>query len=149
MGYRNFRGRGLQSTALEKALVGAGVKQSEANHSDKWPRLPGSAETGDPYGYHVKPEGVPYWDQPPSTEEEWNLYYGVHIHSESNPLGLHTHIRGGKMGGGHTHGPQNRFGVHHHKTEEVQVNTTGDGHHTHEGENFPGGKHNHRPENFG
>lgn len=89
------------------------------------------------------------WKQAPITPEEESLYYGVHIHSESNPLGLHTHIKGGKVRGGHTHGPQNRYGAHHHKKDPAVYGISIDGSHTHDNLNCPDGEHDHVSENFG
>jgi hypothetical protein len=140
------RNRGLQHDSFAEAL-----KKVSAKHGDKtkyWPRTYDSADTGDPYGYSKKPTGVPVWTKPPHTDEEKALYYGVHLHSDSNPLGLHTHVPGGKLTGGHSHGPQNRFGAHHHydgTPEMAQV----DGNHTHDGANHPDGGHEHTPGNFG
>lgn len=112
-------------------------------------RLPGS-DVQDPRGSAVKPEAK-HWTKVPSTDEEKALYFGVHIHSEDNPLGLHTHVPGGDLTGGHTHSPSNPQGVHFHGPE--LTGTQGrqvDGRHLHEvGENMPGGKHKHLPENFG
>jgi len=116
----------------------------ECERSEVWPRLPGSSDTGDPYGYLVKPNANSKWTKPPMSDEDKALYYGVHIHTESNPLGLHTHNPGGPLEGGHTHGPQNRFGEHTHTgTSSI------DGKHTHEGKHYPDGCHEHRPEHFG
>ena len=104
----------------------------------------------DPYGSQVKPKNVPVWNHPPMTPAEEAIYWGVHIHSESNPTGLHTHVKGGKLGGGHSHGPQNRFGSHHHRTDvPKRGGISVDGSHVHDGENCPAGQHNHVPENFG
>lgn len=130
-----------------KKIVG---NEGENTYEEEfWPRLPGSSDTGDPYGYKIKPEVNSKWTRPPSSDEEKALYYGVHIHTESNPLGLHTHNPGGKLSGGHSHGPQNRFGVHHHKDEEILHGISLDGKHIHEGKHYPDGKHEHCPENFG
>lgn len=150
------RNRGLQSEAFAEALKRAGLARgSEGEHvsvnppaSDLWPREGGSSDTGDPYGYQMKPKGVPVWKHPPVSPQEEALYYGVHLHSESNPLGLHTHVKGGKAGGGHSHGPQNRFGCHHHRGDQPEI-TMLDGKHTHDGKNYPDGCHEHMPENFG
>jgi hypothetical protein len=108
-----------------------------------WPETPGSSDTGSGYDHAVKPKGVPAWSRMPASDAEKALYYGVHIHSESNPLGLHTHVPGGQMSGGHSHGPQNRLGVHTH-TESGSL----DGKHVHK-HNHPDGGHSHMPENFG
>jgi hypothetical protein len=102
----------------------------------------------DPYSHVLKPKGVPVWTHPPSSPAEEAIYYGVHIHSESNPLGLHTHIPGGNAVGAHTHSPQNRYGSHHHKNKPGEM-TQVDGDHTHGGVNYPDGSHDHSPENFG
>lgn len=105
----------------------------------------------DPYGSEVKPQGVPVWKKVPETPAEKSLYYGDHIHDESNPLGLHTHVPGGAMGGGHTHGPDNPHGQHFHGENIKQYGgKTLDGRHIHEvGKNMPCGGHEHMPENFG
>jgi hypothetical protein len=103
-------------------------------------------DIADPYGSQIKPKGVPVWDKPPVTPEEEAIYFGVHIHSESNPLGLHSHVPNGTPSGGHTHGPSNRFGSHNHNQDGYG---TVDGSHTHEqGVNMPCGPHVHCPENF-
>jgi hypothetical protein len=122
---------------------------SNGHEKNRWPRLPGSSDTGDPYGHLLKPVTTTKWTSPPFSDKEKALYYGVHLHSESNPLGLHTHNPGGSLSGGHSHGPQNRLGVHHHKSEDVTYGANLDGKHTHEGKNFPDGGHDHIPENFG
>jgi hypothetical protein len=147
--------KGIQIDHFSDALERAGVKADETEHisvnppkTDLWPRMPGSSDDGDPYSSSVKPEGVAVWSKPPATKEEEATYYGVHIHDESNPLGLHTHVPGGTPGGGHSHGPQNRLGVHHHRTDSPDMVQL-DGPHTHEGCNFPDGGHNHAPSNFG
>lgn len=124
------------------------IADSLDDKSKTWPEQPGS-DGVDPYGHVVKPKGVKYWSTVPSTDAEKAVYYGLHIHSEDNPLGLHSHIPGGAPTGGHSHGPQNRFGVHHHKGEGASP-TQLDGKHAHEpGENMPSGPHEHvYPENF-
>jgi len=143
------KNRGLNADSFGDAMdraKGSGQEMDElyvkkSHHKDGVP-----AE--DPYGHLLKPKGVPTWSRPPATPEEEAMYYGVHIHSESNPLGLHSHIPGGSPGGAHSHGPQNRYGSHHHKAspgDMVQV----DGDHEHCGKNYPDGKHEHCPENFG
>lgn len=125
---------------------------NRASSSDKvgeyWPRTPGSSDPGDPYGSLIKPKGNPVWSKKPSGDAEWAIYDGLHLHSESNPLGLHSHMPGGEMTGGHSHGPQNRFGLHHHKRGNINFGADIDGVHTHEGANHPDGKHGHRPDNF-
>jgi hypothetical protein len=148
--------RYVDAESYKKAQAKHGVHPSvNPPQTDIWPRLPDSSDQGDPFGSKVKPKNVKVWTKKPSTDEEWAIYKGLHIHTEDNPLGLHTHIPGGTLGGGHTHGPQNRFGVHHHKEineDELTItsNFNLDGHHTHEdGENFPCGDHKHDPENFG
>ena len=142
-----------KDSSIEKYSNGVDYKKSlgdsEDESDDLWPRTPGSSDTGDPYDGILKPLNVPYWSKPPSTDEEKALYYGVHIHTETNPLGLHSHVPGGKMSGGHSHGPSNRFGVHHHKAQEIRNMTNVDGCHIHEGNNYPDGCHKHSPENFG
>ena len=136
------------SSAADRAYVQAEYDK----YKNVWPRTPGGSDTGDPYDSKIKPKNVPVWDHVPANEEEKSLYYGVHLHSESNPLGLHTHVPGGKMAGAHTHGPQNRFGVHHHQNAEDNPENyaeTLDGRHVHDGHNFPDGCHEHLPINFG
>lgn len=161
---------GLQADAFEQALESAKSATDDPNYDrfathagytqagggeEKWPRLPGSDDHGDPFGNAIKPTNVKTWDHVPSTPEEKAVYQGLHIHTESNPLGLHSHMPGGNPGGAHTHGPQNRLGAHHHKEidPEKETNTTSyqlDGEHAHEhGENLPSGPHAHSPENFG
>lgn len=149
------RNRGMQHGTFADALQRAGVSASEKDKvsvnppdSDVWPRTMDSSDQGDPYGSQVKPKGVPVWTRPPATPDEEALYYGVHLHSESNPLGLHTHVPGGGATGGHSHGPQNRMGAHHHRGDSPDMAML-DGGHTHEGKNFPDGGHDHCPENFG
>ena len=142
------RNRGLQKDAFTEALKRASVRASDDEKEDVWPRTMDSSDVGDPYGYQLKPKGVTSWDHKPSTPQEESLYYGVHIHTESNPLGLHTHIPGSKIGGGHSHGPQNRFGAHHHRIGSQDM-TIVDGDHTHDGKNYPDGGHEHCPDNFG
>jgi hypothetical protein len=124
-------------------------------HTAVWPRTSDSAEPGDELGYEVKPEGES-WDAPPVTEAEKAIYYGLHIHSQSNPTGLHTHMKGGKLGGAHTHGPANRLGGHTHK--DISFKKDGrwprgyslDGQHMHDYKaNMPAGSHVHCVENFG
>jgi hypothetical protein len=145
------RNRGLQHNAFADALKRASAddgKMPDELGEGGVRETPGT-DIADPYGSQVKPKGVPVWEQPPMTPQEEALYYGVHIHSESNPLGLHSHVPGGTPGGGHSHGPQNRFGAHHHKTEKPLYGINLDGSHTHDGENHAAGCHCHCPENFG
>lgn len=145
------RNRGLQHDSFSDAL-----KRAQADYGEQPDELgeggvrknPGT-DIADPYGSQVKPKGVPVWEKPPMSSEEEAIYFGMHIHSESNPLGLHTHVKGGKPSGGHSHGPQNRFGSHHHKKEAPLYGISLDGSHVHDGENAPAGSHNHCPENFG
>jgi len=143
------RNRGLQSIGFTDALKRAASNNLPDELGEGGVRSTPGTDIADPYGSYIKPKNVPTWDKAPSNEEEEALYYGVHIHNESNPLGLHTHIKGGTLGGGHSHGPQNRFGSHHHKTEIPLYGISLDGVHTHDGENHPAGCHNHCPENFG
>jgi len=136
------------SSAAERAHVEAGSKK----YGNVWPRTPGGDDSGDPYDSSMKPKNVPVWDHTPATPAEEDLYYGTHMHTESNPFGLHTHVPGGTLEGGHTHSPSNRFGVHHHQSSAdnpEQYAETLDGRHTHEGANHPDGRHCHLPENFG
>ncbi len=142
------RNRGLQAKDFGDALSRADDHYSEEDMKGGVRSTPGT-DIADPYGSQMKPQGVPVWDRPPVTPEEEAIYYGVHIHSESNPLGLHSHVKGGTSSGGHSHGPQNRFGSHHHKTEKPLYGITLDGVHTHDGANYPDGSHGHCPENFG
>lgn len=137
--------RGLQHSTFEEVLKRAGADRDEQPGVRKTP----GTDIADPYGSQVKPKGVPVWDHVPMTPAEEAMYYGLHIHSESNPLGLHSHVVGGSVTGGHSHGPQNRFGSHHHKTEKPLYGMTLDGAHVHDGANHPDGLHNHCPENFG
>lgn len=138
------RNRGLQADGFAEAL-----QRAAGDYDEPGVRSTPGTDIADPYGSQVKPKGVPVWDHPPLTPAEEAVYYGVHIHSESNPLGLHSHVPGGTSAGGHSHGPQNRFGSHHHKTETPLYGITVDGVHTHDGANHPDGTHNHCPENFG
>lgn len=99
-----------------------------------------------------------YWDKAPETDEEQHLFYGYHIHSKDNPYGLHTHIKGGKLGGAHRHGPQNRLGYHTHAVDIRELPDSFliapdspiylDGPHEHYMQS-PDGSHNHNPYNFG
>lgn len=143
------RNRGLQADHFSQALERASgkYKMNDELGEGGVRETPGT-DIADPYGSQIKPKGVPVWDKPPMTPEEEAIYYGVHIHSESNPMGLHSHIPGGKPSGGHSHGPQNRFGAHHHKNEKALYGITLDGSHTHDGDNYAGGCHNHMSENF-
>ena len=146
------RNRGLQantfSDAMQKAAGVNPVIIDKLKHGGV-PETPGT-DIADPYGSLLKPRNVPVWDHHPATEEEENIYSGTHIHSESNPLGLHSHVIGGKITGGHSHGPQNRFGAHHHKKEAIEMSVSIDGSHVHEaGRNHPDGDHEHCHENFG
>jgi hypothetical protein len=152
------RNRGIQADKLAEALGKAVAVPVDSDpgrrvsvnppHTDLWPREPGGTDPGDPYGYAVKPAGTPVWSRPPATPEEEALYYGVHLHSESNPLGLHTHVPGGELRGGHSHSPQNRFGSHHHSASPPDMAGL-DGKHTHDGKHYPDGCHEHHPDNFG
>lgn len=134
---------------VRQAVADGDLNCKDDCKTEIWPRQPGSSDTGDPRGHLVKPTATSKWTHPPATDEEKALYHGVHMHTESNPLGLHTHNPGGKLSGGHSHGPQNRFGVHHHKSEKPLYGVNLDGAHTHEGRNHPDGCHDHIPENFG
>jgi len=155
--FRTDKDKGFRHDAFEEALERAdedvrdpffddyanASEYVEANgKEDKWPRTPGSSDSGGPYDGLIKPKDVPVWTSPPSSDAEKALYYGAHIHSESNPIGLHTHVPGGALSGGHSHGPQNRLGVHSH-TESKTL----DGKHVHKS-NHSDGKHDHCPENF-
>lgn len=142
----------IKDPEFNKYSTGNDYLKSKANGDsekhDKWPRTSDSADPGDPYGFRIKPKNVPYWTKPPISDAEKAIYCGLHIHSESNPLGLHSHIPGGELSGGHTHGPQNRFGAHHHKKEKIREMVSVDGVHAHAGANHPDGAHDHCPENF-
>lgn len=135
--------RGMQIDAFYDAL-----KRSHAGDDHGVRETPGT-DIADPYGSQIKPKNVPVWDHVPVTPEEEAKYFGVHIHSESNPLGLHSHVLGGTPAGGHSHSPQNRFGVHHHMKIVPLYGINLDGSHVHDGENCPAGGHEHCPENFG
>lgn len=123
----------------------------EGEDETKWETNPEDVSERD----HLVPADGKYWAYPPITEEDKAIYYGLHIHSASNPFGLHTHVKGGKLSGAHTHSPQNRLGGHTHKDIDVKDKKyprgySIDGHHYHEmNENKPGGPHGHHPENFG
>jgi hypothetical protein len=137
------RNRGLQADSFSEALKRS---SGDSYMKEGVPRTPGT-DIADPYGSQVKPKDVPVWTKTPVSPEEEMAYYGLHIHDESNPLGLHSHVMGGKPSGGHSHGPQNRFGSHTHKESGYGIV---DGSHTHEAAvNMPCGPHNHCPENFG
>lgn len=114
------------------------------------PRTPGT-DNPDEYGAGKKPDSK-HWESVPVTETEKAIYYGLHIHSASNPLGLHSHLPGGTPAGAHTHGPQNPLGQHHHKDTEEGSDPKGyqiDGAHHHGSRsNMPTGCHQHCPENF-
>jgi hypothetical protein len=140
--------RGLQHDSFANALSRAGKEMPDELGEGGVRETPGT-DIADPYGSQIKPKNVPTWDKPPATPEEEMIYYGKHIHSESNPLGLHAHVPGGTPRGGHSHGPQNRFGAHHHKDIQPMYGISLDGNHVHDGENYPCGGHCHCPENFG
>lgn len=99
-----------------------------------------------------------YWTRPVLTPEDEALYYGYHIHSKDNVYGLHAHYPGGPLGGGHTHGPQNRLGYHTHRFDVYQLKQFKfarpgimieiDGPHEHQ-MNAPDGCHEHQSANFG
>lgn len=146
------RNRGLQADAFSDAMKKAGASNPkmvlETEHGGV-PRTPGT-DIADPYASILKPKNIPVWDHAPMNDEEHAVYHGMHIHAESNPLGLHSHVMGGKISGGHSHGPQNRFGGHHHKSGAIEMSISIDGSHVHEaGVNHPDGEHQHCPENFG
>jgi hypothetical protein len=139
------RNRGLQHSTFAESLKRA---NADDDYDEGVPKTPGT-DIADPYGTSVKPKGVPVWDTAPITPQEEEIYYGTHIHSESNPLGLHTHVKSGKLAGGHSHGPQNRFGSHYHGDKDPKYGVSLDGSHVHShGVNMPCGKHTHCPENF-
>ena len=142
--------------ALDRAGIakaGAGPKVGSDDVS-KLGGIPSNKNPMDDQRQPVDPEAR-QWSRAPVTEDEKALYWGVHMHTESNPLGLHTHIPGGKAAGGHGHGPQNRLGVHQHKMDMPKepfgkpgVMLQLDGNHDHQ-YNHPDGGHDHLPENFG
>lgn len=148
------KNRGLQANSFAEAMQKAGLAKGEervitdpVKHAGV-PQTPGT-DIADPYGSAIKPKNVPVWDHHPANEAEEAIYLGTHIHSESNPLGLHSHVIGGSLSGAHSHGPQNRFGGHHHKKDAGSMSMI-DGSHVHEaGRNHPDGEHEHCPENFG
>lgn len=140
------RNRGIQHDGFSQTLQNVAKASEDCCRTNTIEKTPGT-DIADPYASVLKPKGVPVWDHVPSDEVEEALYYGVHIHSESNPLGLHTHVPGGILGGGHTHGPQNRVGSHSHKKLEPNKSMQIDGAHTH-CENHLDGDHFHVPENF-
>lgn len=144
------RNRGMNLSDFYDAMDAAKASDDPQNIGDLYMK-PNCHKNGvtreDPYGHSVKPKSKT-WDHPPATPAEEALYKGVHIHSESNPLGLHTHVPGGTLAGGHSHGPSNRFGTHHHKEIPGDMADT-DGHHEHGGVNYPDGSHDHHPDNFG
>ena len=143
MKYDKFRG--FQLDHLGDAMTRASKEMDELYVRPSYNK--DGIPLDDPYGSAVKPENK-VWSKPPSTPEEEGVYYGIHIHSESNPLGLHSHFPGGPLGGGHTHGPNNRYGTHHHR-EQFDNMITLDGSHEHGGVHYPDGKHEHSPKNFG
>jgi len=144
---KDDRKHGFNEEALDASL-----KQAHGSHDEgHWSRTLDSSDPGDPFGYSLKPQDVKVWEKTPITEEEKAIYAGLHIHTESNPLGLHSHLPGGKLGGAHTHGPSNRFGSHTHAdiTDDYEIYSV-DGKHTHEyGVNKPCGEHQHHPNSFG
>lgn len=142
------RNRGLQHGSFGEALKRVSADIAPADELEGGVNRTPGTDIADPWGSQVKPKGVPVWDHYPIDEKEEAIYFGLHIHSESNPLGLHSHVIGGKPSGGHTHGPQNRFGSHHHKNETALYGITLDGSHVHDGCNHPDGAHTHCPENF-
>jgi hypothetical protein len=138
----------IDSPSYRKTHVGdllGRVFGDECN--DGVPRHPGSSELDDPRASIKKPPGK-YWTKVPSSDEEKAIYQGLHIHTVDNPLGLHSHVPGGTLGGGHSHGPSNQQGEHYHGEAPV-VGKNVDGRHVHKrGENMPSGPHVHCPENF-
>ena len=90
-------------------------------------------------------------------EDDDPLYYGDHIHTMDNPLGLHRHYPGGPLGGGHIHNAQNSGGSHTHRYTEEEIMAFSkarpgimidiDGKHEHR-YNKPDGGHEHSPGNF-
>lgn len=94
------------------------------------------------------------WTKPPETEAEEVIYYGFHVHNETNPYGLHTHFIGGTLGGAHSHGPVNLTGKHTHKdvdmtTENINKPISISGDHKHECPISPDGKHVHEIQDYG
>lgn len=118
--------------------------------SKNTPKDPGTSDPSDPFAHIIKPTSK-VWEKPILTAEDEAIYYGLHIHSSTNPFGLHSHFPGGTLTGAHTHGPVNKYGVHTHKeTVDPYGPTMLDGKHVHKlGANAPCGKHVHEiPENF-
>jgi hypothetical protein len=72
---------------------------------------------------------------------------GLHIHDESNPLGMHGHKQGDPSDGGHTHTPENPGGVHAHGELAGQAMTRHNGWHMHEDGGLGG--HHHKEDNLG
>lgn len=108
----------------------------------------------DYHGYHRNPHLNPLgpspksWTKPPMSDEEKAIYDGLHLHTESSPFGLHSHIPGGKLSGAHTHSQAyNSTGKHHHQEGDQEVIDL-DGDHLH-CENHPDGSHKHNRFNFG
>ena len=138
------KNRGFNADSLENAMTKANAD------CDKWPRLPGSSDDIDS---DLAQDNS--WKEPVLTEEDKAIYMGLHIHNDpTNPLGLHTHVKGGKLSGGHVHSPLNRFGSHHHREIDTTKTYTNkmyslDGNHSHEYQNAPSGGHEHHPSNFG
>lgn len=155
---RNYdRNKGLNADSLEQALNKATAYTRTLPDKDNniWERMPGSSDDADQYGNILKPKNSNIWQEPVLTEEDCAIYEGIHIHSSTNPMGLHSHLKGGKLGGAHGHGPSNRMGQHTHKdipTDAANYNRgyTIDGDHIHPmNSNKPCGPHNHSNETFG
>lgn len=135
------RNKGFSDQRFSEAMKAAA--EDEGVH--EVPKTPGT-DIIDPYGSQIKPKGVPVWNEVPKNEAEWAIYKGKHIHSEANPLGRHSHVKGGRPSGPHVHLPSNRVGSHNHNQNGYG---TLDGSHVHlPGENLPSGGHEHVPENF-
>jgi hypothetical protein len=136
-------------------------KSDAGKDYDAMPEIPSEHipfETDDDVRNKTALENENGWSRPVLSDEDKAVYYGYHIHSKDNVFGLHTHIPGGPLGGGHTHGPQNRLGYHQHRYSPEEIVTFKfarpglmiqlDGPHEHRC-NAPDGKHVHSEENFG
>ena len=98
------------------------------------------------------------WDRPVLSDEDKALYEGYHTHTKDNVYGLHAHLPGGPLGGGHLHSPSNALGYHTHRYDIEQllqfkfarpgIMIELDGPHVHQA-NAPDGKDIHSEENFG
>lgn len=130
-------------------------------HKDSMPEIPSEHvpyETDTDVRNKTALENENAWDRPVLTDEDKAIYYGFHVHTKDNMYGLHTHIPGGRLGGGHLHGAQNRLGYHTHRYSQEEllefkfarpgIMIQLDGPHEHQC-NAPDGGHVHSEENFG